>query len=32
VSFANKLNQALYNKPLTGLLGYASSVDHELIK
>jgi hypothetical protein len=31
VSFANKLNQALYNKPLTGLLGYAS-VDHELIK
>jgi hypothetical protein len=33
VSFANKLNQALYNKPLTGtFLGYASSVDHDLIK
>jgi hypothetical protein len=29
--FCHKLNQALYNKPLTGLL-VTSSVDHELIK
>lgn len=33
VSFANKLNQALQNKPLIGtFLRYASSIDHELIK
>ena len=33
LSFANKLNQSLYNKPLVGsLLDYQSSIDHELIK
>ena len=33
LSFANKLNQLLYNKLLTGvLLGYQSSIDHDLIK
>lgn len=33
VSFANKLNQALHNKPLTGtFLDYESSIDHDLIK
>jgi len=33
VSFANKLNQALHNKPLTGtFLYYESSIDHDLIK
>lgn len=33
LSFANKLSQSLYNKPLTGtLLDYQSSIDHELIK
>jgi len=33
LSFANKLNQSLYNKPLVGsLLDYQSSVDHKLIK
>lgn len=32
VSFANKLNLALYNKPLTGtFLSYESSIDHDLI-
>ncbi|WP_405208009.1 AmmeMemoRadiSam system protein B [Aquimarina sp. LLG6339-5] len=32
VSFANKLNQALHNKPLLGtFLDYQSSIDHELI-
>ena len=33
VSFANKLNQALHNKPLTGtFLDYESSIDHNLIE
>ena len=33
LSFATKLNQALYNKPLKGtFLQYQSSVDHALIK
>nr|WP_255710729.1 AmmeMemoRadiSam system protein B [Flavobacterium sp. K77] len=33
VTFANKLNLALSNKPLKGtILNYASSIDHELIK
>ena len=32
VSFANKLNQALHDKPLTGIfLEYESSIDHDLI-
>jgi hypothetical protein len=33
LSFANKLNQSLYNKTLMGtLLDYQSSLDHERIK
>lgn len=33
VSFANKLNQELHNKPLTGIfLDYQSSIDHNLIE
>ncbi|MFX0556558.1 AmmeMemoRadiSam system protein B [Maribacter sp. CXY002] len=33
VSFANKLNQALNNKPLSGtFLEYETSIDHDLIK
>ena len=33
LSFANKLNQALYNKPLSGtFLAYETSIDHHLIK
>ena len=33
LSFANKLNQVLYKKPLTGtFLAYQSSIDHDLIK